>query len=125
MIEKKEIVIIENSSTLGKKLTTVVNSLENINVSFLKADPINCCEFINGHKPNILILGINIATKECLEQLRKTKNSNPEIQIIVLSDNPYDQLKKVCMHAGADYFLDKSHDLNKVIEICSTETVNN
>ncbi len=115
--------IVENSSSLENRLVSMVSSIDNTNVTSLNMESQNCCEFINGHKPDVLILGVNIATKECLNQLRKTKSSNPTIQIIVLSDNPYEQLKKVCIQAGADYFLDKSSNLEKVIEICSLENI--
>ena len=52
-----------------------------------------------------------------IEVLKSIKNSNSKIKVIILTNYPFPQYKKICMEFGADYFFDKSNDFNKIIDI--------
>ena len=52
-----------------------------------------------------------------VEVLRKVCPLAPDIVFVVLTNHPDPQYRKICMQAGATYFLDKSTEFVKVREV--------
>lgn len=65
-------------------------------------------------RPDAVILDIHLIGGSGIEVLRKIRPREPGIVFIVLTNDPEPQYRKVCMQAGANYFLDKSNEFEKV-----------
>ncbi len=70
--------------------------------------------------PRIVILDINLPGMSGIEMLRKVR-ALMHIQpiIIMLTNNAYSCYERECMKIGADYFLDKSRDFQRIPLIIS------
>jgi DNA-binding NarL/FixJ family response regulator len=69
---------------------------------------------IRNGNPRITVLDIAI---DGVELLRQIKNHQPPVIVVVLTHSAEETTRTVCLRHGADYFLDKIHEFDKVREI--------
>ena len=116
----KRINIIEDVNRYDGSFFDIINSLKYTKVHHIKCPVNNDFKISNEYIPDILILDLNTSGNKYLKQIKKIRENYLDLQIIVLSNNPYHQLHQAYIKSGATYFLDKSKDLEKIIEVCST-----
>jgi DNA-binding NarL/FixJ family response regulator len=81
-------------------------------------------------KAELVILDIGMRGGAGIGVLQNLNIGSPDSKVIVLTDYPYPQYRKICMSAGADFFFDKSTEFEKVIEVIkqlrssSSQTIN-
>ena len=64
--------------------------------------------------PDAVILDLQMPGGSGLDVLREIRREHPEVQVLICTNYPYPQYKDECMAAGANYFLDKSADFDKI-----------
>ena len=69
---------------------------------------------LNGN-PHLAV--IDIALNNGIDLLKKIKNHQPPVTVVVLTHSADETTRRVCLRMGAEYFLDKLRDFNKVREI--------
>ena len=74
--------------------------------------------------PDAVILDIRLPRKSGIEVLRDIKKDKPSPVVIILTNYPYPQYQKECTEAGADYFLNKSTEFNKIADVLKNLTKN-
>jgi DNA-binding NarL/FixJ family response regulator len=65
-------------------------------------------------RPDSVVLDIKLIGGSGIEVLRRVRSVEPTINFIVLTNNADEQYRKVCMAAGANHFLDKASEFEKV-----------
>ena len=68
-------------------------------------------------KPDAVILDIQLRDGSGVEVLTHIKRHTPAPVVMMLTNYPYPEYRRSCTAAGADYFLDKSSEFEKVREI--------
>jgi DNA-binding NarL/FixJ family response regulator len=68
-------------------------------------------------RPDAVILDIRLPGGSGITLLRHMKRERPAATVIVLTNYPYPQYREECLDAGADYFLYKATEFDKVGEI--------
>ena len=81
------------------------------------ADGIEAVNSIGKLKPDVVILDIRMPGKNGMEVLQEIKKFEPAPCVIILTNYPYPQYRKKCLDMGADYFLDKSADFDKLFTV--------
>jgi DNA-binding NarL/FixJ family response regulator len=60
-----------------------------------------------------------------VEVIRAVRLVAPDVRFVVLTNHPNPQYRRLCLAAGADWFLDKSSDFTKIKDlILGTRAVN-
>jgi len=59
-----------------------------------------------------------------IEVLKKIRELKMEVKVCILTNYPYPQYKKRCFEAGADYFLSKTEDFERIEIIVSDMLMN-
>jgi DNA-binding NarL/FixJ family response regulator len=67
--------------------------------------------------PDIVILDIRMPGGTGIDVLKTIEKKNHFPVVIMLTNYPLSQYMEHCLHEGADFFLDKSSDFEKVIDI--------
>jgi len=67
-------------------------------------------------KPDVVILDIRMPGNG-ISVLPKIKDSKNAPIVIMFTNYPYEQYRKKCMEAGAEYFFDKSVGIEEIIKI--------
>jgi len=72
---------------------------------------------IRALKPDVVILDIRMPGKSGIEVLQELKKDKSPPVIVMLTAYPYPQYREKCMALGADFFLDKASEFDKLDEI--------
>ena len=68
-------------------------------------------------RPDSVLLDVQLLKGTGLDVLREVHPLEPDTVFIVLTNQPDARYRKLCLDAGADYFLDKSNEFEKAIEL--------
>lgn len=67
-------------------------------------------KLIAKEKPSIILLDMNMPGKSGVEVLRYIREEKWNCRIIMVTNHSNESYRKLCLEAGADYFLDKTRD---------------
>jgi two-component system response regulator CpxR len=92
---------------------TLSNRLKIRNMgSTIAYDGESALEIVSKDEPEVLILDLKMPGIDGIEVLRQVKQSQPEIEVIVLTGHGSEQDKKTCLELGAFAFLQKPVDID-------------
>lgn len=112
-----KVLIVDDSAIVQERLMSIFDDQKEIQIVGQAQNGIEALKFIKQHKPNAVILDIRMPGGNGIEVLRHIKQIDPSIKVIMFTNYPYSQYRKKCLESGADYFLDKSAEFNKIPEI--------
>lgn len=69
--------------------------------------------------PDAVLLDLNLMGHTGLEVLRAVRRAHPEVVFVVLTNRSAPQYRRASAEAGAAYFLDKSTDIERVVDVLS------
>lgn len=120
-IDKKgfTVLIVEDSLLIVKRLWLLLSDIKGVGRIAHAKDANEALLLTSELNPNVIILDIKIPGRngvEILQDLRK-KSSAKMIMLTNYSDRYY---KELCMKLGAEYFLDKSSEFDKINQIVSS-----
>jgi DNA-binding NarL/FixJ family response regulator len=81
----------------------------------------NAHDAINGIRhgnPHLVVFDVAIANG--FDLLRQIKSHQPPVIAVVLTHSAEETTRRVCLRLGAEYFLDKIYEFDKVREIVSS-----
>jgi DNA-binding NarL/FixJ family response regulator len=70
---------------------------------------------IRNGNPHLTVFDIGIANG--IDLLRQIKNHQPPVIVVILTHSAEEPTRRRCLHLGAEYFLDKIYEFDKVREI--------
>jgi DNA-binding NarL/FixJ family response regulator len=111
------VVIVDDSELVRDRIQKRISELDEIKVTGVASNSIEAQEIIKSSEPDVVILDIKMPGESGIELLRKIKEYYPHIKVIMLTNYPFLQYRSKCYENGADYFLDKSNEFEKVTEI--------
>ncbi|HEX6731936.1 MAG TPA: response regulator, partial [Pyrinomonadaceae bacterium] len=59
-------------------------------------------------RPDVILLDVSMPLKDGVQVLREVRQEDSEVIIIMFTGDTTPELKKVCLEAGANYFVNKS-----------------
>lgn len=114
-----KVFVVEDSAAVRERLIEMVRELEDIEVVG-EADTFGRAVVgIRDTVPDVAILDIKLANDSGsgIDVLKAVRKELPALRAIVLSNYTTPQHMKASADAGADYFLDKTSDFERIPEI--------
>ena len=113
------IFLVEDSAVVRERLVEMVGELEGTELVGHADTYGNAVAGINSTHPDVAILDIRLAdtTGTGIDVLTAVRKTMPAMHAIVMSNFYTPQHAKASADAGADYFLDKSVDFERIPEI--------
>lgn len=109
-----KILVVDDSELVLQRLLERLGELDFIDRIF-KANSYNeAIELVHKHKPHIVLLDIQMPEKNGLELLSFIKQNYPDIITIMLTNRVSDYYKDLCKSIGANDFIDKSSEFEKI-----------
>jgi DNA-binding NarL/FixJ family response regulator len=68
-------------------------------------------------KPDAVILDLHMPGGSGLDVLRAIRIDHPHLYVVICTNYPYPEYREECLTAGADLFLDKSAEFEKIPSI--------
>jgi DNA-binding NarL/FixJ family response regulator len=111
------IFISDDSPVVRVRLAHIFDDVEGVKIIGEAQNVKDSIDSIKKLNPDAVILDLNMPDGNGIEVLKSIKTSNSKTKVIILTNYPFPQYKKICMEFGADYFFDKSNDFNKIVDI--------
>lgn len=110
------IFLVENSNYLRERLSRLVGKRKDVAVVGYAATARDAVDGIRRLKPDVVLLDIRLDQGNGLDVLKQVKRGNDSPVVIVLTNYAYDQYRDRFMASGADYFFDKSAELDLMLQ---------
>lgn len=115
MVSKK-VFIADDSDVVRARLMMMLADIEGFEVVGQARDGDSALQKIHILKPDVVILDIQMPQVDGIQVLQQIKQRRPETIVIMLTNYPYLLMKIKCLSAGANYFFDKSSDLEYLVD---------
>lgn len=112
-----KVLIVDDSDLIRQRLINKLNIYENIKVIGLAGDIHDILDRINEYDPDTVILDIHLSGRCGIEILKNIKKQKRKIRVIILTANSNPKYREVCMKHGANNFVDKIKDFEKIPKI--------
>ncbi|WP_339609295.1 response regulator [uncultured Planktosalinus sp.] len=112
-----KVISVDDSVTIANHLQNLLEKLDGIMFSGHAFTINEALSLLETNKPDIVFLDIFLKDENGIELLSIIKNKYPQIKIIMLSNHSEMFYKNKTKDLGADYFLDKSYEFDKIPEI--------
>jgi len=111
------IVIVDDSVLVRARLERLLAENPRLKIVGHAGNSGEALQVITERKPEAVILDISMPGENGIEALKKIKNINKNIVVIILTNYTGKQFKASCYKAGADYFFDKSLEFQLVPDV--------
>jgi two-component system chemotaxis response regulator CheY len=108
------LLIVDDNKKYTDRLINLLEEAGSIKTIIVANDYTEAVKLIAKEKPTIVLLDINMPGKSGIEVLRYIKGEGWFCKVIMVSNHSNDSYRKLCLEAGADYFLDKSCDFGTI-----------
>jgi DNA-binding NarL/FixJ family response regulator len=114
-----KVFVVEDSAAVRERLVEMIREVEDVEVVGEAWSYEEAVAGIRDVLPDVAILDIKLAddTGSGIDVLAEVRKTMPSIRAIVMSNYATPQHVKASADAGAEYFLDKSEDFERIPEI--------
>ena len=109
-----KVFIVDDSADIRARLRAILSESEGVEVIGASGEARPALHAILALKPHVVILDLNLPDESGLEILEPIKQATFSPAVIVLTNYPYPAYRQRSLHVGADYFLDKSIDFDRI-----------
>jgi DNA-binding NarL/FixJ family response regulator len=115
--KKLTVFLADDSALIRERLPGILAEITEVELIGQAADGIEAINSVRELKPDIVVLDIRMPGKNGMEVLTELKKFKPAPCVIIMTNYPYPQYRKKCLDLGADYFLDKSTDFDRLLTV--------
>jgi DNA-binding NarL/FixJ family response regulator len=109
--------IADDSPLIRDRLTAMLGELRGVEVVGQAGTLRGAVQRVRLLQPTVVILDIRVAGSSSLDALVAIKQLTPSPIVIVLTNYAYPAYRTRYLEAGADFFFDKSTEMDKVLAV--------
>ena len=113
------VVLVDDSDVLRERLRAILGEIDGMEIVGEARYSLDAIDRIRELQPDAVILDIRLPNGSGIDVLQRIKRDNPSITVVMLTNYPYPQYRRKCLEAGADFFLDKSTEFDKLSKVLS------
>jgi len=110
----KTVFIVDDSSAIRERLVSMIAEVHGIAIAGETGDPVSGLQSINDRCPDIVILDIRMPRMNGLQVLEGIRKSQCTPMVIILTNYASEPYRRRCMAAGADIFLNKATEFDRI-----------
>lgn len=113
----KKLLVVDDSEPIRSRLVAQLQVIPGVSVIVTAgslADTLRCVE---RQHPTLLILDLHLPDGNAIRMLPALKQLAPGMQIAILTNDASEFNRTKCVQAGADWFFDKSTELEGVLDV--------
>ena len=120
MVEEiMNVVLVDDSLLVRERVANIISEIPGVKVIGEAGNSREAIAVVRNTNPDVVILDIKMPGESGLQVLRKLRKEFAELKIIMLTNYSDSQYKAECLMHGADYFLSKSDEFDKLPEVFS------
>lgn len=105
-----KILLVDDSNIVLQRMQPMLYDTLTIEKMLIVFDADDAMLTVQNFQPHVVLLDINLPTKNGIEVLKYIKANHSHVKVIMVTSQPADQYQDLCMRLGADAFIDKSID---------------
>lgn len=109
-----KVFIADDSSLFVERLTELLKDVPGVELAGQAGDVSESVRCIQQMKPDAVIRDLQMPGGSGLDVLRAIRPNHPRLYVLICTNYPYAQYREECLSAGANYFLDKSSEFEKI-----------
>ncbi|HEX8556526.1 MAG TPA: response regulator transcription factor [Pyrinomonadaceae bacterium] len=109
--------IADDSGPVRERLIDLLSEVDGAEVIGQAANVGDAVEGVRRLKPHVVILDIQMPGGSGIDVLKEIKRESLPPLVLMLTNHASPQYRKKCLEWGADFFLDKSRDLECLLTI--------
>lgn len=113
----RKILIVDDSTQVRKNLVRLIGRIKGYTCVGEAENTAGVIVQLEAVKPDIVILDINLTDENGIDILAMIKNISPSTIVIMFTNYSKKGFKTISSKLGAEYFLDKTEDIDKLITI--------
>jgi DNA-binding NarL/FixJ family response regulator len=106
--------IADDSRVVLERLTDLLKEVPGVQLVGRASDAPQAIRFILEMNPDAVILDLQMPGGSGLEVLRAIRQTHPAVCVLICTNFPYPQYREECIAAGANFFLDKSAEFERI-----------
>lgn len=114
------VIIADDHRLIREGIKKLLNFNETVKIVGEASNGNEALELVKFLKPDILILDVNMPNKNGLQVLKEIKDNDEEVKVILLTINDDRQSLKQALNLGADGYILKDSNPNKIMEIINS-----
>ena len=111
------VLVVDDSSVVRRRLCALVSEDTFLRVVAEAAGALEGLYGFKNHHPEAVVLDLQMPGLNGIELLRRIKLTSPDCIVIVLTNYPAAAVRQECKDSGADYFLHKATEFERVVGI--------
>ena len=119
---KLKVLIADDSTEVRNRLKEMLKENKSIYLTGEAVDAEQAVTVLRHLKPDVVILDIHMPGGGGIGVLKDIKTTDPGPITIVFTAFSYPQYRQACLAAGADYFFDKTDDVQKMTDVLAELT---
>ena len=109
-----KIIIADDSSMMRERIKNQVRGFDQVTIVGEAGNGRIAMEMIREFDPCLIFLDLHMPEMGGMEVLKKIKEAKMKTKVCILTNYAYPQYRARCLAFGADYFLNKSDDFEKI-----------
>jgi len=113
----KRVYLVDDSELVRRRFVDMLSEIEDVEIVGQTGSAEQAEAEIRKLSPDVVILDIKLPGRNGIEVLREIEKDVPTPLVIMLTNYPYAQYRRECIEAGADYFLHKATEFERINDI--------
>jgi DNA-binding NarL/FixJ family response regulator len=109
-----KVFIADDSGAVVKRLADLLEEVPGAQLVGQASDVSEAVHGVQKLRPDVLILDLQMPGGTGLDVLRAIRVDHPYLYVLICTNYPYPQVREQCFGAGANFFLDKSAEFEKI-----------
>lgn len=116
-MRKLKLYIVDDSPYVRKSLVRVFKEIDNVEIIGDSANVKSAIKFLSDNQPDVCLFDYNLPDGTAVDLMKFSKQTNKRAIHIIISNFADEKMKKMTLNAGADYFFDKSDEIDELTEL--------
>lgn len=112
-----KVLIVDDSAIVRVRLADLLLDVEGVESVAQAEDALGALDLVKTLKPDVAILDVRMPKRSGIELLEDVKKIGKDFKVIMLTNYPTPENRAKCLGLGADYFFDKSSEIEQVINV--------
>jgi DNA-binding NarL/FixJ family response regulator len=112
--KKMRVFIADDSAVIVERLADLLKDIPGVELAGRAGDVPEAVRCIQQIKPDAVILDLQMPGGSGLDVLRAIRPNHPGLHVLICTNYPYPHYREECLRAGANFFLDKSAEFEKI-----------
>lgn len=109
-----KVFIADDSSAIVARLADLLREVPGVELVGQAGNVPEATRGVHIMNPDALILDLQMPGGSGLDVLRAVRVDHPYLQVLICTNYPYREYREECLSAGANFFLDKTSEFEKI-----------